>query len=130
MSASKVLLILVIATTIATYAFASIKFMPGMPDSSQVIKMPQNDPDPWLGRDKGLHFVGSMMTVILASKTMTDIYGIRQSRAVNYAAGFSLSLGLVKEIRDEARRGNHFCWKDLSADLAGIAAGMLLLGVK
>jgi uncharacterized protein YfiM (DUF2279 family) len=50
------------------------------------------------------------------------------SRASHRTAAVSvaLSLGLIKELWDGRRPGNHFCTKDLAADIAGTACGALL----
>lgn len=86
--------------------------------------------DQWFSRDKGLHFAGSLITTVLVSQSLqkTDVSGKTSSSVA--AVSFSFSLGLGKEIIDGTKRGNHFSWKDLTADVAGIAVGFLLIKVK
>jgi uncharacterized protein YfiM (DUF2279 family) len=41
-----------------------------------------------------------------------------------------MSLGFVKELYDRRKPGNHFCWKDLAADAAGVLIGLIISGIK
>ena len=35
-------------------------------------------------------------------------------------------VAVAKEVHDERTEGNHFCWKDVVADIAGIAVGSVV----
>ncbi|GAB4335738.1 MAG: hypothetical protein Kow0037_16110 [Calditrichia bacterium] len=82
--------------------------------------------DAWFGSDKAKHFVLSSVTTLFIAKHLQVAQGYSSQKSQLTGAGISISLGLVKEFRDRKRPGNHFCWKDLVADLAGISAGLLL----
>ena len=38
----------------------------------------------------------------------------------------AMVVAIAKEVSDERTEGNHFCWKDIVADVAGIVAGTAL----
>lgn len=63
--------------------------------------------DLWKGLDKKKHFF-----VCLILSIITPII------AIIAAVG--------KEIYDSKQKGNHFCWKDIVADLVGIIIGSLI----
>jgi len=85
--------------------------------------------DLWLAPDKGLHFLGSMMVTVAGAKTMEQQFAWPKSKSCNWAIGFSVSLGIGKELRDASRKNNFFSWKDLVADCLGTAFGRLLLEI-
>ncbi len=60
--------------------------------------------DKWTGEDKRKHFLVSFILATLFPLA-----------AVGAAVG--------KELLDEMADGNHWCWKDLAADAAGIMLG-------
>ncbi len=100
-------------------------------DSTQIAvpksQFSQKISDSFWGADKAQHFMGSLMSTVLVHQILhrSCKRDFRSSR--NIAIGFSFSLGILKEIRDSRQPGNHFSWKDLLADVAGIAAGVVLL---
>ena len=63
--------------------------------------------DLWKGLDKKKHFFVCLVLSILSPIL-----------AIIAAVG--------KEIYDSKQEGNHFCWKDIVADLAGIIIGSLI----
>lgn len=81
--------------------------------------------------DKVLHFIVSLILAILASTVIANaIYnlmpnnpGARTATAYGAALFVTLAIGVWKEARDRKQAGNHFCWKDLVADLAGAVIG-------
>lgn len=83
-----------------------------------------SDPDPWLGRDKALHFgvsSGIAATSYAASALVLDARG----HALLAAGSFTLAVGVGKELLDLAGYGDP-SWKDLAADLAGTLVGLAL----
>ncbi len=82
--------------------------------------------DPWLARDKAAHFALSCAVVGFGYHLghIEGGQGRRTARAA--AAGIAVSLGALKEFRDGSSRANRFSLKDLAADLAGTACGILL----
>ena len=63
--------------------------------------------DLWKGLDKKKHFFVCLILSIICPIL-----------AIIAAVG--------KEIYDSKQKGNHFCWKDIVADLAGIIIGSLI----
>ncbi|MHB2149119.1 YfiM family protein [Calditrichota bacterium LG25] len=86
--------------------------------------------DYWIAPDKGLHFLGSMMATIASAKTLEQQFDFNKERSRAWAIGFSISLGVAKELRDSRQPNNFFSWKDLTADCLGTALGRLILELK
>lgn len=63
--------------------------------------------DIWNGKDKLKHFI-----ISFAIATFNPIIG--------------LLVGIGKEIYDVIQANNHFCWKDVIFDIAGIICGSIL----
>ncbi|MDO9026792.1 MAG: hypothetical protein Q7U87_02820 [bacterium] len=86
--------------------------------------------DRWLARDKASHLAVSAALVGFSYHLLRyeQQGGREQSR--NLAAGISLGWGLAKETRDASRPGNHFCFRDLAADLLGAGLGILIFTIK
>ncbi|HOT97491.1 MAG TPA: hypothetical protein PLG50_03020 [bacterium] len=82
--------------------------------------------DFWLGKDKADHLVVSGVLVGFAYYAARRELHLSDPRSKNLAAGFSLSMGLVKELRDQRRPGNFFSLKDLAADGVGMVLGYFL----
>lgn len=85
----------------------------------------QTKPDSWVGDDKIKHITLSYAltvagTVILKKETHSS------HPEISAAAGVLL-LGIGKEIRDAFTPGNHFCFKDLAWDVAGLTLAVGLL---
>ena len=76
----------------------------------------------WPAADQELHFAGS-----LAIAASIRVEGQSAATAFWCTAG----VGVLKEAYDATlkprRKGRGFSWKDLAADLAGAAAGVLIL---
>jgi uncharacterized protein YfiM (DUF2279 family) len=81
------------------------------------------DSDTWFGEDKFRHVVGSMICTTLLIQITADEMDWNKNGSEIVAVGTTLSLGFVKELYDRQRPGNHFCWKDLTANVAGILLG-------
>ena len=83
--------------------------------------------DSWFSRDKTHHFLTS------AFLSSAGYYFLREeqqySNSISQQGGicFSLSLGVIKEIRDGFKPNNAFSVKDLVADILGTAVGILLV---
>lgn len=86
--------------------------------------------DSFFGRDKGYHFLGSLMSTILIAKSSEDIYDYKLPKQKQAGMAITLSLGISKELIDSTKKNNMFSWKDLAADLLGIAAAILILDIK
>lgn len=83
--------------------------------------------DPWLGRDKVHHFLTSAFLSGAAYYFWREEqnYSNKFSQQVGFC--FSISLGLVKEIRDGFKSQNAFSVKDLAADVFGTLVGIILI---
>lgn len=77
--------------------------------------------------DKVLHFFVCFFSTVLISIAM---FWMGMWHAVISGALFALGLGLGKEYGDSKASGNKWDWRDIIADLLGIAvaAGTLILG--
>jgi len=78
--------------------------------------------DPWFGYDKLAHALGSFALFVFAAALLTSAlpmlpFGI----VVALAAAVALAMGAVKEACDPV-----FSWKDLLADLVGVAVAVAL----
>lgn len=87
------------------------------------------DKDAWLSPDKGQHLIGSMMSTIAAAKFMQKFHHATKKKSRYVAAGFSLSLGTLKEFHDSFRPHGFFSRKDLAADVMGIFLGMIIISI-
>lgn len=100
-------------------------------DSIQTVKI-KSAPviDRWIAPDKGLHLLGSMMVTIAGTKTLQQNLNFSKHNGMKWAVGFTFSLGVSKELWDSTRPHNIFSWKDLCADVLGIAVGGLILDLE
>jgi putative lipoprotein len=81
-----------------------------------------SDPDPWLGRDKGLHFSATLVlasggygaTALATDQTRWRVLG---------GTGLALCAGVGKEVADYYGPGDA-SWKDLTWDIIGTATGV------
>jgi uncharacterized protein YfiM (DUF2279 family) len=85
--------------------------------------------DIWYGDDKIRHLVGSFFSTTLLTQ-LAYRNGWHKKESKVFAMGTTMSLGFVKELYDRRKPGNHFCWKDLAADAAGIFIGLVVSGIK
>ncbi len=81
--------------------------------------------DPWFGRDKLYHVVGSAL-IQGAGHALGRSAGLDYREAAWTAAGLTLSAGVAKELHDRAD-GRFFSWRDLAADAAGAATGAVVV---
>ncbi|MCC6667312.1 MAG: hypothetical protein IT375_26430 [Polyangiaceae bacterium] len=82
------------------------------------------DPDPWWGRDKALHFGVSAGLAAGGYAASSLVLEPRWQRAAT-GAGFALTLGAGKELYDATGPGNASL-KDFTWDVAGAALGTAL----
>jgi putative lipoprotein len=83
----------------------------------------EQDPDPWFGRDKALHFAvsASLATLVYAGAALkTEDRPTRVAAAVVVALG----AGILKETWDLAGHGDP-SWRDLTWDVVGTTTGVL-----
>jgi len=83
--------------------------------------------DRWLSRDKGQHFVVSLLLTGATGTLLVRRCGYHRDQGFAGGAVLTLGAGLIKEWRDSRRLEGRFSWKDLAADLLGIILGGWLL---
>ncbi|MGD9900343.1 MAG: hypothetical protein AB7T22_14560 [Calditrichaceae bacterium] len=86
--------------------------------------------DHWFGRDKGLHFAGSLISAAAVSNYLQRFSGTPKNKSKNIGMALSFSLGLGKELMDSGKQNVRFSFKDLIADLAGIICAGVLLNIE
>ncbi len=82
------------------------------------------DPDPWIAKDKALHFSFSAViagTTYAAGAALFDARG----HALLAAGGVTLAIGASKELVDLAGYGDP-SWRDFAADVAGAVVGLAI----
>lgn len=77
--------------------------------------------DLWLGKDKLDHALASAGLVAAQFYVLHQEFEVSNSRSRQIAAGSTLVIGIAKEIYDKVSRRGTPSWKDLLADLAGVA---------
>lgn len=81
--------------------------------------------DPWFGKDKLYHFVGSAV-IQAGGHAVGRSAGLSYRDAAWTAAGLTLTAGVSKELYDRAQ-GRFFSWRDLAADVAGGTSGAVVV---
>ena len=82
--------------------------------------------DPWFGRDKAQHFLVSAVACAGSRYYLGTQAELERGHAIAWGIGFSITLGVSKEIYDK-KRGAFISLKDMVYNLAGTAAGAWLL---
>ena len=80
------------------------------------------DDDPWLGRDKALHF-GASAVIAAGGYGVSSLFFESRGARLGIGAGLGAAAGIGKELYDRAGNGRA-SWKDLTWDAAGIATGL------
>lgn len=99
------------------------------PDSNIGISSEQNIErvDAWTGIDKLKHFSVSLVLTTSSYYYMKKPVGASNTTSLSVSIPFSLLVGLGKEFKDRNEKGNHFCIKDLTVDIMGIASGWFIV---
>jgi len=80
------------------------------------------DPDPWLGKDKALHF-GASSLIAAGGYTLGALVFDARGHALITGAALSAAAGIGKETLDLAGYGDP-SWRDLTWDGIGLVAGL------
>ncbi len=99
------------------------------PDTGKIIQNTIKN-DSWFAIDKGQHFIGSFIGTILFTKVNNRQLNIDKSNSKKLGIGIIFSLGLAKETLDSQKPNNIFSWRDLLANIAGIATAIAVLEIK
>lgn len=84
--------------------------------------MRADDPDPWFGRDKMLHFGASAVLAGGGYAAGTALFDARYE-ALLLGGGVALTAGATKELADMAGAGTP-SWRDFAWDVVGTAVGL------
>jgi putative lipoprotein len=96
-------------------------------DSLKIEKAKTKKVDKWWGKDKAKHFLVSAFLAGACHKIYHNQWHNKKKHSLYFSTGFTLSLGLCKEIYDDTRSRNKFSYKDLIYDLLGIGVGLLIV---
>jgi putative lipoprotein len=96
-------------------------------DSIKIEKAKTEWIDKWWGKDKAEHFLISAFLAGASYKIYHDQWHNKKKGSLYFSTGFTLSLGLGKEIYDETRPQKKFSYKDLIYDILGIGVGLLII---
>src|SRR3954468_14779116 len=82
--------------------------------------------DSWFGADKIKHF---FMSVFVESVTYSALQAARVNHraALGGAIGFTMAVGVGREIHDKRTPGKWFSYQDLTWDALGATAGAVML---
>jgi len=86
-----------------------------------------SESDRWFGRDKANHFAVSAVLVGFGYYATHEELDYGDWPARNSAIGFSLTLGIFKEVYDWMSRKGQPSFKDIVADIAGIGVGFVMI---
>jgi putative lipoprotein len=82
--------------------------------------------DPWFGADKIMHFFMSAFVESLTYSALQAAH-VRHSSALGGAIGFTMAVGVGREIHDMRTPGKWFSYRDLTWDAVGAASDAVLL---
>jgi uncharacterized protein YfiM (DUF2279 family) len=85
--------------------------------------------DPWFGKDKFDHFLGSAFLTTFTYYSARENFGQAHATALNLAGGLTLSLGIGKEIRDQKTKKGMASFRDFVADVLGVGIGLFICHV-
>ena len=97
-------------------------------DSTKSVKYTQNMNfnDSWVSEDKFHHFTASLLGTLFLSQACLAVVDNDSGDAYAVGSSTMFSVGVGKEFADAKQLNNHFCWKDLTANLFGAAFGIVL----
>ena len=84
----------------------------------------------WLSNDEAAHFFSSMFLTYYSYGISSDVFRKEEIGSRSIGAGFTLSLGLLKEAYDSNKPKNRWDWRDLTWDVAGIVCGLIMINNK
>ncbi len=83
--------------------------------------------DKWFAEDKYKHFILSAGMTIWTYQFLRFQRNKDHSRSRNLSIGIVFGMGTLKELIDSTKKNNHFSYKDLTWDAAGILIAYLLI---
>jgi uncharacterized protein YfiM (DUF2279 family) len=106
------------------------RISPGQNRSETAFSSENHEPDSlrisegWLAWDKLAHLGVSAFLSALSYEVYHDFYNNDKESPLCFSSGLTLGFSLGKEIYDEKRPDGRFSYKDLVADIFGLAAGL------
>ncbi|MBD3233775.1 MAG: hypothetical protein GF315_08640 [candidate division Zixibacteria bacterium] len=82
--------------------------------------------DQWFGKDKLKHAGASAFYTIFSYKLLHHHFDMSKNDSGRLSVGFTLTLGLTKEYYDSKHPEETSSFKDIIADIAGIALGIYI----
>ena len=79
--------------------------------------------DGWFSRDKEYHFMAGFIGTTAISGTVRNSFDSPRHKSAEIASSGMIAVGALKETYDSRQPNNHFCWKDLTANVLGIVLG-------
>lgn len=92
------------------------------------VKISSNQ-DSWRTEDKLHHFLHSTAITSSTYLISKNIGKINKEKSIYISISLGSIVGISKEILDEQKKDSSFSVKDLIYDIAGIAAGILLVSI-
>jgi uncharacterized protein YfiM (DUF2279 family) len=83
--------------------------------------------DSFLKTDKAKHFIMSSISTVFIHQICHKNLDINNKDSKVIAGSMTMGLGVLKEFWDKFRKKRKFSWKDLIADVGGIAVGFILV---
>lgn len=85
--------------------------------------------DPWLGKDKFQHFLVSAFLTGYTYLALNESLDVSKDHATVWGGSVSLSLGIGKEALDLKSKKGHASFKDLLADVLGVAFAVFFIQI-
>ena len=85
--------------------------------------------DHWFGQDKAHHFMVSAFLTGFSYYACKQEFGFSRQQANTAAVGFTMTIGVGKEIYNSVSGKGTPSFKDVIANAAGVAAGILILNI-
>jgi putative lipoprotein len=104
-----------------------VDFLQSLKPQFQIPKFKITISDPWFGRDKVHHFLTSALLSGVGYYFLREEQSCSNKFSQQGGFGFSISLGLAKEVRDGFKPQNAFSVKDLVADILGTLVGIAIV---
>lgn len=117
-----VILLLLIQSGYGQTGSDSLRIMPAF--NLDNVRPPVIVVKPLLGKDKFDHFIGSAFFTAAGYCLLRNRCEISHQNALVYSAGISMSFGISKEVYDKLSQKGHPSWRDIFADIAGLALGI------
>ena len=83
--------------------------------------------DDWIAIDKAQHFSYSCLISLGCQYVLVNKFKNTEDASLPVSSALSLGAGLLKELNDNRGRSGYFSFKDMVANMAGIALAALII---